>query len=386
MTAAAAGLARFGRVQVEMLECVYQHRLLSTAQLHALYRDGLSLRRTQRALGAMERVGWLASVRQPGGMKLWFVTEAGADAVEAIGNRAEPRRKLIPPEQAAGPLQQHTLAVNEVGVAFVRAARERGDEFGPLAWRNEIAHPLGSTSGPRGLSAAGIADAVLSYEEYTPQTVYTHLRFLELDRATMATETLVAKLGRYVDLHNYIAPPSKHRGAKRLTGSPRWREHYPHFPAVMVVLANAPRLRLQRRGLQTWARWKHRYAARAPDIDLYICLLEDLIEQGPFAAIFKSSVADGLVNWLGDPPPEPDETEEEAEPATDDDEAPPWEPEAEPPEPDAEIQPVGVDEEYDDVDMAPPAEWRAPPVAYGRLLPFPGSEPADDERDPWERQ
>lgn len=142
-----------------MLECVYQHRLLSTAQLHALYRDGLALRRTQRALGAMEAVGWLASVRQPGGMKLWFVTQAGAEAVETIGNRAELRRKLIAPAQAAGPLQQHTLAVNEVGVAFVRAAREHPpDEFGPLGWRNEIAHPIGSRR-----SEVVIADAELRY-------------------------------------------------------------------------------------------------------------------------------------------------------------------------------------------------------------------------------
>jgi hypothetical protein len=130
---ATASVSRFGRVQIEMLECVYQHRLLSTAQLHALYRDGLSLRRTQRALAAMELIGWLASVREPGGMKLWFVREAGTEAVEAIGNRAEQRRKLIAPEQAVGPLRQHTLAVNEVGVAFVRAAREHGDEFGRLA-------------------------------------------------------------------------------------------------------------------------------------------------------------------------------------------------------------------------------------------------------------
>ena len=311
-----------------MLECVYQHRLLSTAQLHALYRDGLSLRRTQRALGSMEQVGWLASVREPGGMKLWFVTEAGAEAVEAIGNRAELRRKLIPAEQAAGPLQQHTLAVNEVGVAFVRAARERGDEFGPLAWRNEIAHPIGSATGRRGASAAVIADAVLTYEQEQAGTIYTHQRFLELDRATMATETLVAKLGRYVDLHSYITPaPSHGRASGRYTGLPQWREHYSHFPAVMVVLANDPRSRLERRGWLTCARWARRYAERA-HFDLYVCLLEDLIERGPFAPIFKSDPAEGMVDWLGDPPkpeepgPGPAGTEDERtdpEPPHDDD-------------------------------------------------------------------
>jgi hypothetical protein len=313
-------------MQVEMLECVYQHRLLSTAQLHTLYRDGLSLRRTQRALAAMEQVGWLASVREPGGMKLWFVTEAGAEAVEAIGNRAELRRKLIPPEQAAGPLQQHTLAVNEVGVAFACAARAHGDEFGPLAWRNEIAHPIGSASSRRGALAAVIADALLTYEQHTEEGVYTHLRFLELDRATMATETLVAKLGRYIDLYEYVRPPSRHRGARRYMGTAQWREQYPHFPAVLVVLANGSRSRLERRGRLTCARWKRRYAERAR-FDLYVCLVEDLVKHGPFAPIFESGYADELVNWLGDPPPE---REEEPESIADMEEDPEPEPAEEP--------------------------------------------------------
>jgi hypothetical protein len=299
MTATAS--RRFDRVQVEMLECVYQHRLLSTAQLHALYRHGLALRRTQRALAGMERVGWLSSVRLPGGMKLWFVTETGADAIETITNRAEPRRKLIPVEQAAGPLQQHTLAVNEVGVAFVRAARERGDEFGPLAWRNEIAHPIGPASGRGRRSEAVIADALLTYEQETDESVFTHLRFLELDRATMATETLVAKLGRYAELHEHRGP-----GPNTWTQGPRrWRKRYTHFPAVMVVLANAPRSRLERRRWLTVARWELLHTDRADGVDLYVCLLEDLIDHGPFAAIFESTRDKQLVDWLGNPPPEP---------------------------------------------------------------------------------
>jgi len=344
-------------VQIEMLECVYQHRLLSTAQLHALYRDGLSLRRTQRALAAMERVGWLASVRQPGGMKLWFVTGSGAHAVESIPNRVELRSKLLEQAQAAGPLQHHTLAVNEVGVAFVRAARERGDEFGPLAWRNEIAHPVG-----RGKSDVVIADAVLTYEQDAGEAVYTHLRFLELDRATMASEALVAKLRRYVELHNYVVAPSKHRGVK-YTGLARWREQYTHFPAVMVVLANGPRHRLERRRWLTCGRWKTLHRERGRYVDLYVCLLEDLVEQGPFAPIFTSSDADELVDWLGNPP-EADEPEEAAT----------------------------TDAVLDAADGEPAREVAVPDEAetpvdasYGNhLLPLEGVDPADRRRDPWE--
>lgn len=373
---AVAGAGRFGRVQVEMLECVHQHRLLSTAQLHGLYRDGLSLRRTQRALGAMEAVGWLASVRQPGGMKLWFVTAAGAEAVEAIGNRAELRRKLIAPAQAAGPLQQHTLAVNEVGVALVRAARERGDEFGPLAWRNEIAHPIGSRR-----SEAVIADAVLSYERDTPEGVCTHLWFLELDRATMATEALVAKLGRYVDLHHYVAPPSRQRRST-YTGLARWHEQYAHFPSIMVVLANGTRGRLQRRRWLTLARWKSQHGERGRFIDLYICLFEDLIEHGPFAAIFKSNRAEELVDWLGNPAPGREEGEEASEPADDAEQDPPTEPEreTEPPEP----EPPLPDPPTLYGGTGDRASDRAAAAYDGGagLLPLPDLSSPDGERDP----
>lgn len=378
VAAAGVSVGRFGRVQVEMLECVYQHRLLSTAQLHALYRDGLSLRRTQRALGAMEQVGWLASVRQPGGMKLWFVTAAGADAVEAIGNRAELRRKLIAPAQAAGPLQQHTLAVNEVGVALVRAARERGDEFGPLGWRNEIAHSIGSRR-----SEVVIADAVLSYEQNTPEGVYTHQWFLELDRATMGSEALVAKLGRYVDLHDYVAPPSKGRGS-RYAGVARWRERYEDFPSVMVVLANGPRRRLQRRGWLTRSRWKSLHGKRGRCIDLYVCLLEDLIEQGPFAPICTSNHADELLDWLGNPP---SACEADSEPAADSDEESAEEPDPEPlddprPEPPERDAPTPFAQQRDRA----PDRGGAP---YDRglgagLLPLDDGS-SDGERDPWGR-
>lgn len=57
----------------------------------------------------------------------------GELAVEAGGLEAPP--KLLGPREAAGPLRAHTLAVNEVGIAFLRAARERGEECGPHSWR-----------------------------------------------------------------------------------------------------------------------------------------------------------------------------------------------------------------------------------------------------------
>jgi hypothetical protein len=303
---AAANVARFSRVQVEMLECVYQHRLLSTAQVHALYRDALSLRRTQRGLAAMERVGWLEAVRLPGGMKLWFVTERGADAVESIGNRAELRRKVIPREQAAGPLQQHTLAVNEVGVAFVRAARERPpDEFGPLSWRNEIAHPIGPRPGRRGTEML-IADAELTYLQVLDDRVRLHWALVEVDRATMALETLVSKLGRYVRMYEYAGPP----GRRRIGAGPLWREHYPDFPTLLVVLANASHRRLWNRRWLIQSLWERDHADSGERIDVRVCIYSELMEHGPFAPVFMDDRQE-MVDWLGRSPDAPDEPEEE---------------------------------------------------------------------------
>ena len=61
-------------------------------------------------------------------MHLWDVTEAGAEVVEAVATRTEPRRKLLSPEQAGGLLQEHTIAVNEGGLCFVRDARCLGHD------------------------------------------------------------------------------------------------------------------------------------------------------------------------------------------------------------------------------------------------------------------
>ena len=100
---------------------------------------------------------------------LWFATEAGIDAVAPPGRLRTARPPLLD-EQVRGVLSAHTLAVNEAAIAFLRAARERGEEFGPLSWRHEVAHPL--RPGARGRRArAVIADALLTYLRLTEEDV-----------------------------------------------------------------------------------------------------------------------------------------------------------------------------------------------------------------------
>lgn len=285
-------------MDVAVLESLYQHRLLSTRQVHVLHAPGARLREAQRSLARLREAELAASVRVPGGLGLWYLTPRGLDAVETIPSRAELRRKVIRPEQAAGPLQQHTLGVNDVGIAFVRAARERGHECGPYAWRHEIGHSLGPPPGRRQADFL-IADAVLTYELADPGAgISVHYRFLELDRATIPTADLAAKLARYSRLYRHATPADDHGDPP----VPLWTRHYPVFPTVLAVLAHESRDRLERRRQVVLALCRENPELReTADVAVSVCLLEDLASRGPFAPIFRAAAdPDTPTDWLGD--------------------------------------------------------------------------------------
>jgi hypothetical protein len=289
--------SRLGATAVEILESIHQHRLLSTGQLHELHSPQATRRWIQLVVADLQRHSLVAAVRRPRGVKLLYVTPDGADAIETIGSRAETRRKVVAPEQAAGPLQQHTLAVNDVGICFVRAAREHGDECGPWAWRHEIAHPIGNVPGQH-QGEHVIADALLTYQRTTPRQTSFHYRFIELDRATMPADDLAAKLGRYARLYRYTL--SEVDGLE--DPAPLWTQRYLVFPTILVVLANAGRRRLERR-CHTVLTLCHEdeQLRNTPELRIDVCLLEDLQRGGPFASIFRTVREPGQhVDWLGD--------------------------------------------------------------------------------------
>lgn len=289
-------VGRLAPVAVAMLESLYQHRLLSTVQLRELHAPTTSKRWTQHLLASVRRAGLAAVTRRPGGSGLWYLTSRGADAVETIANRAEPRRKVIRPEHAAGPLQAHTLAVNEAALAFVRAARERGDECGPFAWRHEIAHPLAPPPGRRAPEQL-IADAVLTYQLNAPDgSAQFPTRFLELDRATIPLDDLAAKLARYARLYNHAISLQADEDP-----FPLWQASYPVFPEVMVILDGAPRPALMRRRATLLALClDDEQLAKTPEVAIRVCLLEDLTEQGPFSPIFLTLAEPRRrSDWLG---------------------------------------------------------------------------------------
>jgi hypothetical protein len=282
---------RMPEATVEIISSLGEHRILSTAQVRAIHYPDRSPRRTQQALAYLERAGLIAHVdtrRTP--RRVWFLTDAGADAVITAGEIRE-RPKVLTPKQAGGPLTAHTLGVNEVGISFLRAARERGDEYGPLSWRHEVAHPLNRGRGRARRSL--IADAVFTYVRPEDRQIAIYQRFVEVDRATLSAERLVAELARYGQLY---------RAREKGSGDPLWSYYYYSFPAVICALTGGSREALRRRlDVALWLLGKHPALDRAYDVSIYFCFLDDLKDRGPFAPIFYAvGEPQEAVNWIGE--------------------------------------------------------------------------------------
>jgi Replication-relaxation len=282
---------RMPEATVEIISSLGEHRILSTAQVRAIHYPDRSPRRTQQALAYLERAGLIAHVdtrRTP--RRVWFLTDAGADAVITAGETRE-RPKVLTPKQAAGPLTAHTLGVNEVGISFLQAARERGDEFLPLSWRHEVAHPLNRGRGRA--RRALIADSVFTYVRPEDRQIAIYQRFVEVDRATLSAERLVAELARYGQLY---------RAREKGSGDPLWSYYYYSFPAVICALTGGSREALRRRlDVALWLLGKHPALDRAYDVSIYFCFLDDLRDRGPFAPIFYAvGEPQKAVNWIGE--------------------------------------------------------------------------------------
>jgi hypothetical protein len=296
MNALIPAAANLPAATTEVLTSIYQHRLLSTSQVRAIHLHDHSRRWSERVLAKLTQRGLIAFVHpNRNGPRLYFLTLAGAQAVEVIHIRVETRRKLITPEQATGPLWRHTLAVNDVGIAFMRAARERNDDFGPFAWRHEIAHHAPNPSHAR--NELLISDALLTYLAHNPDGQLTfHYRLLELDRATVPTDTLAAKLARYADLYRHT-PTNRGQPSSK----PAWQARYPIFPDITCILAGQPRNVLLRRVQTVLALCQNDHRLqRTPEVRISLALLEDLQTHGPFAPIWRRPENSAqTLDWLG---------------------------------------------------------------------------------------
>lgn len=279
---------------IEIVASVAQHRALSAEQIRTIHMPAVHERWAQRVLARIGRAGLLAHVQTTSvPQRLWFATELGLRVAKEQG-ALEGRPRLFSADEVVGPLQAHTVAVNEACICFLKTARERGDEFGPLSWRHEVPHPLGGP-GDRHRRRTLFADAVLTYLRLTDDEVFVEQRFLELDRATMSVDSLAAELGRYAQLYR----------ATEKDGTPRWKSRYPSFPSVLCVLTGASREVLGRRRDTAIALMRSNPdLSRTPRLSIRICLADDLAERGPYEPIFTELRRPREpVSWLG---PEPD--------------------------------------------------------------------------------
>jgi hypothetical protein len=189
----------------------------------------------------------------------------------------------------------HTLSVNDVGISFAVAARKReGDVCGPLAWRHEIAHPIGPPPG-RKRPEQLIADAVLTYERRKPSgAIRLEYRFVELDRNTMPTALLAGKLARYARLYRHTVKSPDGPVAY-------WQTRYPVFPTVLLVLDNGTTRQLERRARTVLGLCaEHPELRSTPEVEISCCSLSDLQDSGPFASIWRTIHDPSQpVDWLG---------------------------------------------------------------------------------------
>ncbi|QES51962.1 hypothetical protein DEJ50_33170 [Streptomyces venezuelae] len=299
-----------GQIAQQAAQVLYQHRLVSTRQLHRLITPHHTrteyLRRqlhTLREAGFAEAVG-----RRSTGQSelLWWLTEKGAQAVEAVG-LLQPRAYRMSPEAALGPLQEHTHAVIETGTAIVEHARRLGHECGPLDWSPETAHYYRDESRP-GQELCLIPDAVLNYihTEGKQRTLLTF--FIEVDRTQMTIARLAQKLHAYAAYYEYV--PQSHTGKntpgqRRHATIPAWRHRYPVFPRLLLILTGATEERLTRRTTDLRCLASTDPSLTSTPLRAAVTTLNQLHTHGPFQPILTPLLGTGnLTNaWINTPNP-----------------------------------------------------------------------------------
>jgi hypothetical protein len=283
-----------------ILHLLHHHRLLSTGHVHEMVTpNAVSTRHVWSVLRGLHRAGLAGRVDRRGARldTLWFATPEGAAVVEE-SNDVPDRAHRMDLHRATGPLQQHTLAVVDTGMAFLRHARRLGDDVDPLDWAPEIAHRF--RDGPAFETTHLVADALLHYVQVDPVKRHrTQMQFLiEVDRATMPVARVAAKIAAYARYYDYVPEPLK----KRPKARPAWRLRYPHFPRVLIILTGARRARLEHRLLDLTVRVAENEYLRTdrPGFLIGATLLEQLQEQGPTEPVFLPllTAEDGYTDFL----------------------------------------------------------------------------------------
>jgi hypothetical protein len=222
----------------------------------------------------------------------WYLTRLGW---EQTRGEADGRPYRLLPEKADGNAQLHTLAVNDVGLAFVRAARLREDQCGPLDIVHEVGHPIAADRSSRRTRLV-TPDALIRYEWWDTATTdgFTCQRteiirwFVELERDKKTLDRLMRKLEDYHALAHYARPGQDH---------PAWTEKYPGYPEpllpeVLLVIQGWPDRTSEGRLRSVLTEARTRPILRLEDPPIWFTTAEDLREMGPFAPIWRTAKDD----------------------------------------------------------------------------------------------
>lgn len=265
----------------QLLATLAQHRMASTHQLHLLLRPDRSRQSVSERLNELlgERLVDFVVLPQSHRTRVWYLTPKGARLT-----RDWPALRGRPPypvtsATAASLKTPHTLTVLRTHLAFVVDARRRGDEHGHLDWTPEVFHSIGD--GER-----IIADALMHYTLIEGEQRRKLRAFVEIDRATMSSERLAAKLIEYARLWAYEPQPPGRR--RQTNDGPGWLRWYPVFPRILFVLTGASRQTMDNRinDLKAMATHHPLVAGLAREVPLGAAVLDDLDELGPTSHIW----------------------------------------------------------------------------------------------------
>ncbi|WP_432190003.1 replication-relaxation family protein [Streptomyces sp. Tue6028] len=277
----------------QLLATLAQHRMATTHQLHILLRPDRTRQSVSQQLNTLRRQNLVefAVLPQAYRSRVWYLTPKAARLT-----RGWPALRGRPPypitsDSAASLKTPHTLTVLRTHLAFVADARRRGDEHGHLDWSPEVFHSIGD--GER-----VVADAVMHYTVISGEHG-EHRRklraFVEVDRTTMSSERLAAKLIEYARLWSYEPPPM---GRRRPIG-PGWLRWYPVFPRVLFVLTGAARPTLRNRisDLKAMVAQHPLVADFARDVRLGAAVLENVEAHGATADVWVPLAGGDKRSW-----------------------------------------------------------------------------------------
>ncbi|OIJ64993.1 replication-relaxation family protein [Streptomyces mangrovisoli] len=282
----------------QLVAALAQHRMATLTQLHAMLRPGATRRTVSNPLTVLHERGLVDFVVLPQShrARAWFLTADGARIANGFPElRGRPARPVASADEASLK-SAHTLTVVRAHLAFAADARRRGDEHGFLDWIPEAVHAVGGCTGE-----LVVSDALLHYTRVTAGTRTPLRALVEVDRTTMSSQRLTARLVTHARLHAAASAVGRHRPAQPGTphGRPAWSRGYSLFPAVLFVLTGAGRPELAHRieDLQATAAEHPDISGLAEEVPLGAAVLEDLEEHGPSAAIWTPLTGGGPRPW-----------------------------------------------------------------------------------------